>query len=87
MGYAIFELLDDIRQFPSLFGIIIFPEVKKMEKERIFEVVADDFKTNTKTVEKEMKNAIQAAGYDMEAADFIAMVSEMVKNRLKNKSV
>lgn len=50
-----------------------------MRYQRLLELVAKENNTTPKKVEKEMRKALQIAGYDIEPAIFIALAASKVK--------
>ena len=54
-----------------------------MNYDQLIKAVAKEHSTDPKIVEAEMKNAIRAAGYDMEVKDFILMARTMVLKNIK----
>ena len=47
-----------------------------MNYEKLLQLVAEEYNTTPKEVEKEIKNAIKIAGYDMEPGLFIALCAK-----------
>ena len=53
-----------------------------MNYKKLLKAVAAEYNTTPKEVEKEIKNAIIAAGYDMEPELFIALATAKVKSEM-----
>lgn len=51
-----------------------------MRYKEIIQTVAKEYNTTANEVDKEIRLAIKSAGLQMEPADFIAMVSTLVKS-------
>lgn len=54
-----------------------------MKYQEMLKRLAKENNSTPEEVENEMKSAIKAAGYDMEPAMFIALVSAKVKSEIK----
>ena len=57
-----------------------------MSYKKIIKKVAKEYNTTPKEVDKEIRAAIQAAGYDMEPDLFIALAAAKVKGEIENSS-
>ncbi len=53
-----------------------------MGYQRLLEKIAKENNTTPKEVEKEMREALKAAGYDIEPAVFIALAASKVKKTI-----
>lgn len=53
-----------------------------MQYQRLLEQVAKENNTTPEEVEKEMRKALQIAGYDIEPAIFIALAASKVKKTI-----
>lgn len=53
-----------------------------MQYQRLLEQVAKENNTTPEKVEKEMRKALQIAGYDIEPAIFIALATSKVKKTI-----
>lgn len=53
-----------------------------MRYQRLLEQVAKDNNTTPEEVEKEMREALKVAGYDIEPAIFIALAARKVKKTI-----
>lgn len=53
-----------------------------MRYQRLLERVAKEYNTTPEEVEKEMREALKAAGYDIEPAVFIALAASKVKKTI-----
>lgn len=55
-----------------------------MNYKKILEKVAKQHNTKIEAVDLEIRNAIKAAGLDIEPSIFITLVTEKVKNEINN---
>lgn len=53
-----------------------------MRYQRLLERVAKEYNTTPEEAEKEMREALKAAGYDIEPAVFIALAASKVKKTI-----
>lgn len=53
-----------------------------MRYQRLLERVAKEYNTTPEEVEKEMREVLKAAGYDIEPAVFIALAANKVKKTI-----
>lgn len=55
---------------------------ERMQYQRLLELVAKENNTTPEKVEKEMRKALQMAGYDIEPAIFIALAASKAKKTI-----